>query len=89
MRVLCSGLVAAMVATLLAVPAGAVEIRAVRLSAGPEGTRVVMDLSSLASHSVMTLKNPDRIVIDVSGAPILTDDYGPANLLLQQQGPAL
>jgi N-acetylmuramoyl-L-alanine amidase len=68
MRVLCSGLVAAMVATLLAVPAGAVEIRAVRLSAGPEGTRVVMDLSSRASHSVMTLKNPDRIVIDVSGA---------------------
>jgi len=64
MRVLCSGLVAAMVATLLAVPAGAVEIRAVRLSAGPEGTRVVMDLSSRASHSVMTLKNPDRIVID-------------------------
>jgi N-acetylmuramoyl-L-alanine amidase len=57
-----------MVATLLAVPAGAVEIRAVRLSAGPDGTRVVMELSARALHSVMTLKNPDRIVIDLRGA---------------------
>jgi len=68
MRVLCSGLVSAMLATLLAVPAGAVEIRAVRLSTGPEGPRVVMDLSARTPHSLMTLKNPDRIVIDVSGA---------------------
>jgi N-acetylmuramoyl-L-alanine amidase len=68
MRFLCSSLVAATVAAFLAVPAGAVEIRAVRLSAGPEGTRVVMDLSARTAHSVMTLKNPDRIVIDVTGA---------------------
>jgi N-acetylmuramoyl-L-alanine amidase len=57
-----------MLAILLAVPAGAVEIRAVRLSAGPDGTRVVLDLSARTPHSVTTLKNPDRIVIDLSGA---------------------
>jgi N-acetylmuramoyl-L-alanine amidase len=65
--------VALLVATLLVVPAGAVEIRAVKLSASPEGTRVVMDLSARTAHSVMTLSNPDRIVIDLSGARLAPD----------------
>ena len=73
MRFSCSGLVALLVATLWAVPAGAVEIRAVTLSASPEGTRVVMDLSARTAHSVMTLSNPDRIVIDLSGARLAPD----------------
>jgi N-acetylmuramoyl-L-alanine amidase len=60
--------VALLVATLLVGPAGAVEIRAVRLSASPEGTRLVLDLSARTAHSVMTLTNPDRIVIDLTGA---------------------
>ena len=63
-----SALVASLVATLLAVPAGAVEIRAIKLAAGNEGTRVVLDLSARTAHSVMTLTNPDRIVIDLSDA---------------------
>ena len=63
-----SALVASLVATLLVVPAGAVEIRAIQLSAGNEGTRVVLDLSARTAHSVMTLTNPDRIVIDLSDA---------------------
>jgi N-acetylmuramoyl-L-alanine amidase len=63
-----SALVASLVATLLVVPAGAVEIRAIKLSAGNEGTRVVLDLSARTAHSVMTLTNPDRIVIDLSDA---------------------
>jgi N-acetylmuramoyl-L-alanine amidase len=63
-----SGLVASLVATLLVVPAGAVEIRAIKLSEWNDGTRVVLDLSARTAHSVMTLTNPDRIVIDLSDA---------------------
>ena len=73
MRFPCSGLLALLVAILLVGPAGAVEIRAVRLSASPEGTRVVMDLSARTAHSVMTLTNPDRIVIDLTGARLAPD----------------
>jgi N-acetylmuramoyl-L-alanine amidase len=68
MRFLRSGLVALVVATVLVVRAGAVEVRAVRLWASPEGTRVVLDLSGSAQHSLLVLKNPDRIVLDVTDA---------------------
>jgi N-acetylmuramoyl-L-alanine amidase len=50
------------------VPARAVEVRAVRLWASPEGTQVVLELSGSAKHSLLTLKNPDRVVLDVSSA---------------------
>jgi N-acetylmuramoyl-L-alanine amidase len=50
------------------VPARAVEVRAVRLWASPEGTQVVLELSGTAKHSLLMLKNPDRVVLDVSGA---------------------
>jgi N-acetylmuramoyl-L-alanine amidase len=49
-------------------PARAVEVRAVRLWASPEGTQVVLDLSGSAKHSLLMLKNPDRVVLDVSAA---------------------
>jgi len=49
-------------------PARAVEVRAVRLWASPEGTQVVIELSGSAKHSLLTLKNPDRVVLDVAGA---------------------
>src|ERR1700722_17028487 len=52
----------------IASPAHAVEVRGVRLWAGPDGTRVVLDLSGSARHSLAVLKNPDRVVLDVSGA---------------------
>jgi N-acetylmuramoyl-L-alanine amidase len=45
-----------------------VDIRAVRLWAGPDSTRVVLDLSGSATHSLAILSNPDRVVLDVSGA---------------------
>jgi N-acetylmuramoyl-L-alanine amidase len=45
-----------------------VDVRAVRLWAGPDNTRVVLDLSGSAQHSLSVLKNPDRVVLDVSGA---------------------
>src|SRR3984957_8325518 len=58
----------ALLATVLQLPAFAVDVRAVRLWAGPDSTRVVLDLSGQARHSLLVLKNPDRIVLDVAGA---------------------
>jgi N-acetylmuramoyl-L-alanine amidase len=49
-------------------PARAVDVRAVRLWASPEGTQVVIELSGSAKHTLMMLKNPDRVVLDVAGA---------------------
>ncbi len=49
-------------------PAFAVDVRAVRLWAGPDSTRVVVDLSGSAQHSLLILHNPERVVLDVSGA---------------------
>ena len=49
-------------------PAHAVDVRAIRLWSGPESTRVVLDLSGSAQHSLQVLKNPDRVVLDVPGA---------------------
>jgi N-acetylmuramoyl-L-alanine amidase len=49
-------------------PARAVEVRALRLWAGPEGTQVVLELSGSAKHNLLMLKNPDRVVLDVADA---------------------
>jgi N-acetylmuramoyl-L-alanine amidase len=46
----------------------AVEVNGIRLWAGPDNTRVVLDLSGSAQHSLQILKNPDRVVLDVAGA---------------------
>src|ERR1700716_2359713 len=57
-----------LLSTLLLLPAHAVDVRAIRLWAGPDSTRVVLDLSGSAQHSLQVLKNPDRVVLDVAGA---------------------
>ena len=54
----------------VAVRTSGVDIRAVRLWAGPDNTRVVLDLSGSAQHSLTILKNPDRVVLDVAGAEL-------------------
>ena len=41
------------------------EVGDVRLWSGPEGTRLVLDLSAPVRHEVFSLDNPDRIVIDL------------------------
>lgn len=51
---------------LLPLSAGAAELRDVRVWAGPDSTRVVFDLDSAAEHSLFTLPNPERIVIDLA-----------------------
>src|ERR1700738_3344728 len=57
-----------LLSTLLLLPAHAVDVRAIRLWAGPDSTRVVLDLSGSAQHSLQVLKNPNRVVLDVAGA---------------------
>jgi N-acetylmuramoyl-L-alanine amidase len=47
-----------------------IDVRAVRLWAGPDNTRVVLDLSGSAQHSLSILHNPERVVLDVSGAHV-------------------
>jgi N-acetylmuramoyl-L-alanine amidase len=60
----CLGLV---FATSLLQPAFAVDVRGVRLWAGPDSTRVVVDLSGSAQHNLTVLHNPERVILDVQG----------------------
>ncbi len=46
-------------------PARRVDVRAVRLWAGPDNTRIVLDLSGSAQHSLAVMQNPNRVVLDV------------------------
>lgn len=48
--------------------AAAADINGVRVWRAPDHTRVVFDLSAAVDHTVMTLNNPERIVIDVPGS---------------------
>ena len=47
-----------------------ISIRAVRLWAGPDNTRVVLDLSGSTLHSLAVMKNPDRVVLDLADAKL-------------------
>ena len=63
-------------AWLVVSPALAVEVHDVRLWRAPDHTRVVFDLTGPAEHRLLTLENPDRIVLDLSIATLkasLTD----------------
>jgi N-acetylmuramoyl-L-alanine amidase len=53
--------------------AKSVTIKDVRLWAGPDGTRLVFDLSAPVEHSVLTLDNPNRVVVDIPAASIESD----------------
>jgi N-acetylmuramoyl-L-alanine amidase len=61
---------AMLLVTVLVMPAHAVDVRAVRLWAGPDNTRVVLDLSGRTQHSLQILRNPDRVVLDVADARV-------------------
>src|SRR4051812_11538051 len=45
-----------------------VAVKDIRLWAGPDSTRVVFDLSGPVNHTLNTLQDPDRIVIDITAA---------------------
>jgi N-acetylmuramoyl-L-alanine amidase len=53
---------------LLAVPARAAVVEDIRLWAEDGKTRVVLDLSAPADHTLFTLPRPDRVVVDVRGS---------------------
>src|SRR6266700_6186249 len=55
-----------------------VDVRDVRLWAGPDSTRIVLDLSGSAQHSLAVLSNPERVVLDVPGARIGAGARAPA-----------
>lgn len=61
MRVLVGCLLA-----MLPLTASAAELRDVRVWAGPDGTRVVFDLSGATAHSLFTLDGPERVVVDLN-----------------------
>ncbi|WOX07134.1 N-acetylmuramoyl-L-alanine amidase [Microbulbifer pacificus] len=54
----------------IAQPVFAAEVEGVRLWRAPDHTRLVFDLDGPAEHKLFTLQNPDRVVIDVSGATL-------------------
>src|SRR5580658_9045143 len=68
MQLLSPRIAAALVLTSLSwSSAHAVDIRGVRVWAAPDSTRVVLDLSGSAPHSLAVMHNPERVVLDVPG----------------------
>lgn len=49
------------------------EINGVRMWPAPDSTRLVFDTSDPVEHTLFTLKNPDRIVIDIKGTQLKAD----------------
>jgi N-acetylmuramoyl-L-alanine amidase len=76
MRFLRIGMLALTAVLAWVLPASAVEVRAVRLTASPDGTRVILELSGNARHNLFALTNPDRVVIDVSDAHLAPGSGG-------------
>lgn len=48
----------------------AATVEQVRIWPAPDHTRLVFDLSDSVSHSLFTLSNPERIVIDIKGSQV-------------------
>jgi N-acetylmuramoyl-L-alanine amidase len=67
--------IAALLLLLISLPLSAQQARIdnLRLWAAPDHTRLVFDVSSQVSHKIFTLKNPDRLVIDVENARLNGD----------------
>lgn len=47
------------------------QVQDIRLWAGPDNTRVVLDLTRSVRHEVSTLRNPDRLVVDIKDTQLL------------------
>src|SRR5262245_16851 len=52
-----------------------VSVRDVRVWAGPDATRLVLDLSGPVEHKLLTLQDPDRVVIDIPAARLDNDSH--------------
>jgi N-acetylmuramoyl-L-alanine amidase len=60
--------VALVLAPVTQVSAAALQVQSARLWAAPDSTRVVFDISGPVEHRLFTLKNPNRLVIDLPNA---------------------
>jgi len=60
-----TGCIGCLILLLLASLVEAGEVRNVRVWAGPDKTRVVLDLDREVEHTVFTLDGPDRVVVDL------------------------
>jgi len=63
-------MIALVLAPITAVHAAALHVQGTRLWAAPDSTRVVFDISGPVEHRLFTLKNPNRLVIDLSNAVV-------------------
>ena len=61
------------VGAMLCAQATASELRDIRVWDGPQNTRVVFDLSGASEHTLFTLDNPERVVIDLRGKSSICD----------------
>ena len=50
----------------------AADLESARLWRSPDSTRLVLDLSAAVDHQLIVLKNPDRLVIDISNINLKT-----------------
>lgn len=50
---------------------GMAEITAVRVNSGSDKIRIVVDASKPVRYTTMTLKNPDRVIVDIQGPGFL------------------
>ncbi len=66
--------------------ARAAEVRDLRLWASPDNTRMVLDLSGSVSHSLLVLRHPDRVVLDVAAALLGSGAHAPGGAGLVRQG---
>jgi N-acetylmuramoyl-L-alanine amidase len=62
--------------------AGSAKVRDVRLWSGPEGTRLVVELSGPVEYDVFAIEGPDRVVIDLANTQLPAGKSMPAG-----QGP--
>ena len=63
----------AILGCVLAPTAWAAEVHDVRLWRAPDHTRIVFDLTAPASHKLLVLDNPARIVVDIADTRLKTD----------------
>ncbi len=78
----------ALVCCLLVGPAlaGQARVDGIRIWAAPDNTRLVFDVSEPVEHSLLILKDPHRVVVDIAKARLISDPTQPedAEGLLQR-----
>ncbi len=70
MHFLSRKIAAALFTSLACALAHAVDVKGVRVWAAPDNTRVVVDLSGSAPHSLEVMHSPERVVLNVPGGHI-------------------